>query len=210
MPIAMTFDDGPSSKTTPQLLDLLEELNIQVTFFVVGKMVKQNPGVLQRIVKAKQRHEICNHSWDHSNFKRLTNEQIRSQIEDTQKAIQNAGGGNAASKIMRPPYGSINPRQIEFIQRELGYKVIGWDVDPRDWEGGTTSEQIKIHITTRTKDGQVILVHDIHQRTINAMEETLKTLLKKNFTFQSVSRLGNFTRGGIASLIQCGCDVLYG
>jgi peptidoglycan/xylan/chitin deacetylase (PgdA/CDA1 family) len=209
MAIAMTFDDGPSSKTTPQLLDILEELNIQVTFFVVGKMVKQNPGVLQKIVKARQGHEICNHSWNHANFKGLEDNNIRSQIEDTQKAIQDAGGGNAASKIVRPPYGSINKRQIDFIQRELGYKVIGWDIDPRDWEGGTNSEQIKRHITTRTKDGQVILLHDIHQRTINAMPETLRTL-KQKFTFQSVSRLGNFTRGGIASLIQCGCNIFYG
>lgn len=159
-------------------------------------------------INMKQRHEICNHSWDHSNFKTLTNEESRSQIEKTQKAIEDAGGGSSASKTMRPPYGAINPKQKEFIRKELGYKIIGWNVDPLDWEKGRTAKQITTHITTHTKDGQVILAHDIHQRTIDAMQQTLRAL-KQKFTFQSVSRLGNFTEGGLASVIHCGCDSFF-
>ena len=165
MSIAMTFDDGPSSRTTPRLLDLLEELNLQVTFFVLGKMVKQNPGVLKNIAAAKQNHEICNHSWDHPRFyykkTKLTDKEIRSQIEDTQKAIEDAGGKNSTSKIFRPPYGLIKDEQKKFIREELGYKIIGWNVDPTDWKT-ISSEQITKNIVGSTKDGQVILAHDIH------------------------------------------------
>ena len=208
MAIAMTFDDGPSSQTTPRLLALLEEFDLQVTFFVVGRMVNQNPGVLKQIARAKQQHEICNHSWKHSNFKQLTDREIRSEIEDTQKAVEDIVGAAKASKIVRPPYGAIKQKQKEFISKELGYKIIGWDVDPKDWSAGRTSKQITEHVTTFTKDGQVILAHDIHRRTIEAMPETLKTL-KKKFTFNSVSKLGRFTEGGLAWGVQCGCDISF-
>lgn len=208
MSIAMTFDDGPSNKTTPKLLDLLEELNIQATFFVLGKMVKQNPGVLKNIASARQQHEICNHSWDHPRFHykktKLTDKEIRTQIEDTQKAIEDAGGKSSVAKIFRPPYGLIKDEQKKFIREELGYKVVGWNVDPTDWKA-ISSEQITKNIVGSTKDGQVILAHDIHERTVNAMPETLKTLQKK-FTFTTVSKLGNYTEGGLSFLIRCGCD----
>lgn len=211
MPIAMTFDDGPSSKTTPQLLDLLEELNLPVTFFVLGKMVKLNPGVLKNIAAAKQQHEICNHSWDHPKFyskdTKLTDKEIRSQIEDTEKAIEDAGGKNSASKIFRPPYGLVKDDQKKFIREELGYKIVGWNVDPTDWKA-ISSKQITKNIVGSTKDGQVILAHDIHERTVKAMPETLETL-KKKFAFTTVSKLGNYTEGGLSFLIQCGCDNFF-
>lgn len=211
MSIAMTFDDGPSNRTTPKILDLLDELNLQVTFFVLGKMVKLNPGVLIKIAAAKQKHEICNHSWDHPKFyykkTKITDQETRSQIEDTQKAIEDAGGGNSASKIFRPPCGLIKDDQKKFIREELGYKIIGWNVDPTDWKT-ISSEQITKNIVGSTKDGQVILAHDIHERTVKAMPETLKTL-KKNFTFTTVSKLGNYTEGSLPYLIQCGCDGFF-
>lgn len=197
MAIAMTFDDGPGGITTPKLLDLLAELDVQVTFFVLGRMVKQNPGVLRRISAAQQRHELCNHSWSHTSFKQLSDDKIRAEIEDTQKVIADTVGNGKASKIVRPPYGAVKQRQREFISRELGYKVVGWNVDPQDWKKGKTSKQIAQHILTHTRDGQVVLAHDIHQRTIDAMPDTLRTL-KKKYGLLSLSRLGNFTTDALA------------
>lgn len=210
MAIAMTFDDGPRERTTPQLLDLLDELNLQVSFFVVGQMVRQSPVVLRRIAAARQQHEICNHSWSHPlrGFRNLTDDQVRDEIVNTQRAIEDVVGASRAARIVRPPGGFASRSQREFIRRELGYRVVGWNIDPRDWQRGRTSRQITQHITTHTRDGHVILAHDIHQRTIDAMPETLRQL-KEKFAFYSVSRLGNFTEGGLAVGIQCGCNASF-
>ncbi len=99
MAIAMTFDDGPNNTTTPRLIDLLAELDVQVTFFVLGTMVQRNAAVLRRIADATQRHEVCNHSWSHESFKRMTDAQIRTGIEDTNKIIADTIGAAKATKI---------------------------------------------------------------------------------------------------------------
>lgn len=195
MPIAMTFDDGPSSRTTPRLLDLLDELNIQVTFFVLGRMVTANRALLQRMASSPQQHEICNHSWSHPHFTELTNTQIREEIERTQRVIEDAAGNRSPSRIFRPPYGHIREDQKRFISQELGYRLIGWNVDSNDYlerEPGRVTH----NIMTQIRDRQVILAHDIHDHTIQAMPATFRALTQRGFTFQSVSRLGNFTHGG--------------
>ena len=89
MAIAMTFDDGPNPHATPKLLDLLDQLNLRVTFFVLGERVKANPAILKRIAA---RHEIGNHTWSHKAFACLSDEKIREELRTTHKAIEEASG----------------------------------------------------------------------------------------------------------------------
>src|ERR1043166_7250206 len=99
--VAMTFDDGPSAKLTPRLLDLLAAHHIHATFFVIGQNVSENPEITARA--AREGHEIGNHSWSHPNFAKMSTEGVRNQLRKTDEAIKSATG--ASPKLMRPPYG---------------------------------------------------------------------------------------------------------
>jgi peptidoglycan-N-acetylglucosamine deacetylase len=182
--IALTFDDGPNKKLTPRLLDLLAQHHIHATFFVVGENAAENPEILQRAVH--EGHEIGNHSWSHPNFARMSEDSVRSQVKRTEEAIVSATG--ARPTLLRPPYGSVTARQKHWLHDELGYEIILWDVDPLDWkEPGPMV--VKNRILKETRPGSIVLSHDIHSQTIEAMPQTLRELEEKGFKFVTVSDL---------------------
>lgn len=182
--IAMTFDDGPHGVLTPKLLDLLAARHIKATFFVVGQCVAEFPEILKRA--AREGHEIANHSWSHPNLGKMSDDAVRSQLQKTDDAIKNAIG--VRPTLMRPPYGSITARQKSWIHDEFGYRIIIWDVDPLDWKRPGPS--IVTHrIVSETHPGSIILSHDIHAPTIEAMPATFEQLQEKGFKFVTVSEL---------------------
>src|SRR5947208_11905350 len=124
--IAMTFDDGPSAKLTPKLLDLLAARHIKATFFLIGQNVAENPDIVAREVR--EGHEIANHSWSHPNLAKMSDAGVRDQLHKTEDAIRSASGNRPT--LLRPPYGSITARQKKWINQEFGYKIVLWDVDP--------------------------------------------------------------------------------
>ena len=182
--IAMTFDDGPSATLTPKLLDLLAAQHIKVTFFVIGENVAEHPEIVARA--AREGHEIGNHSWSHPNFAKMSQESVRSQLQRTDDAIKNATGKRPT--LMRPPYGSLTDREKHWIHDEFGYQIILWDVDPYDWKrpGPTV---VRNRILKETRPGSIVLSHDIHPGTIEAMPSTLEALEAKGFKFVTVSEL---------------------
>ena len=182
--IALTFDDGPAKSTTPRLLDLLAKRGIKVTFFVLGEMVEQNPDLLKREVA--EGHEIGNHSWNHPNLAKMSDDAVHSQLQRTQDLIFQTVG--IKPKTMRPPYGSFTERQRKWAHEQFGYKTILWEVDPQDWKKPGPAVVVR-RILSETKPGYIILVHDIHPQTIDAMEQTLDGLLAKGFQFVTVSEL---------------------
>jgi peptidoglycan-N-acetylglucosamine deacetylase len=182
--IAMTFDDGPSSATTPRLLDILKERHIKATFFMIGQNVEQNPDIVRRILA--EGHEIGNHSWTHPQLSKLPEDKVTEELTKTQDAIRNACGYTPT--IMRPPYGAITKAQREWIETQFGMNVILWTVDPFDWKrpGESVIEQ---RILAGAKPGAIILSHDIHKQTVDAMPATLDALAAKGFKFVTVSQL---------------------
>jgi len=182
--IAMTFDDGPSATLTPKLLDLLAAQHIKVTFFVIGENVAEHPEIVARA--AREGHEIGNHSWSHPNFAKMSQESVRSQLQRTDDAIKNATGKRPT--LMRPPYGSLTDREKHWIHDEFGYQIILWDVDPYDWKrpGPTV---VRNRILKETRPGSIVLSHDIHPGTIEAMPSTLEALEAKGFKLVTVSEL---------------------
>jgi peptidoglycan/xylan/chitin deacetylase (PgdA/CDA1 family) len=180
----MTFDDGPSAKLTPKLLDLLAAHHIKATFFVIGENVAEHPEIVERA--AREGHEIANHSWSHPNFGKMSDESVRSQLSRTDDAIRNATGTRPT--LMRPPYGSITPRQKRWIHDEFGYQIILWDVDPYDWKRPGPSV-VRNRILKETRPGSIVLSHDIHPGTIEAMPSTFDQLQAKGFEFVTVSEL---------------------
>ena len=193
MGVALTFDDGPHPINTPKLLAILEQFKASVTFFVVGQMVKAHPGVLRQISASQLRHQICNHSWSHPNFKKLSDTDFRKQIEDTQKQIEDMLGV-CATRVLRPPYGAITQGQRE-IAKSMCYRLEGWNVDPLDWKVLNTQMVTKA-ILNHTHDGNVVLSHDIHASTVEAMK-TVVPELKKKFMLGTVSGLNLFTMGAL-------------
>ncbi len=182
--IAMTFDDGPSATLTPKLLDLLAGHHIKATFFVIGENVAEHPEIVARA--AREGHEIANHSWSHPNFSKMGDESVRRQLQQTDDAIKNATGKRPT--LMRPPYGSITAREKRWIHDEFGYDIILWDVDPYDWKRPGPAV-VRARILKETRPGSIILSHDIHPGTIEAMPSTFDELEAKGFKFVTVSEL---------------------
>ena len=182
--IALTFDDGPHKTNTPRLLQMLAERHIHVTFFVVGECANDYPDLLKR--ELAEGHEIGNHSWSHPVLSKMSDEKVRAELQKTQDAITQATG--YTPKLMRPPYGAITERQKKWINDQFGYKCILWAVDPLDWKRPGSSV-VAHRIISETHPGSIILAHDIHSGTIDAVPEILDTLLAKGYKFVTVSEL---------------------
>lgn len=182
--IAITFDDGPHGTLTPKLLDILKERKIRATFFLIGKNAAEYPAIVKRI--AAEGHELANHSWSHPNLGSLPDDAVRAEIGRTDDVIRASLGKPIT--LMRPPYGSLKVDQRRWVNEKWGYKIILWDVDPLDWRRPGAA-LVSDRILKGTKAGSIILAHDIHPGTIEAMPGTLDALLARGFQFVTVSEL---------------------
>ena len=182
--IAMTFDDGPHATNTPRLLDMLKQRKIKATFFVVGQCVQEYPAIMKRIVA--EGHEVASHSWSHPLLSKMSEGGVTEQLQKTHDAIVNTTG--VAPKTMRPPYGGFTANQRGWANAKWGYKIILWDVDPLDWKV-RNAEHVTSEILRRTVAGSIILSHDIHKTTVDAMPDTLDGLTGRGFKFVTVSEL---------------------
>ncbi len=180
----MTFDDGPHPTQTPRLLEMLKQRNIKATFFCVGQCVAEYPEIAKRIVA--EGHEIANHSWSHPLLSKMSEASVRDQIEKTHQALKQAVGFDV--KLFRPPYGGFTERQRTWANAAYGYKIILWDVDTLDWKHHDPAQTEAIALK-ESKAGSIILQHDIHKTTIDAMPATLDALAAKGFKFVTVSEL---------------------
>lgn len=189
--IAMTFDDGPHATNTAKLLEMAAKRHIKLTFFVLGECIKQNPAVLRREVA--EGHEIGNHSWSHPNLAKLSDETVQSELRRTEDIIVQTVG--VKPTLMRPPYGELTKRQRIMVNHDFGYKVILWDVDPLDWKRPGPSV-VAQRIIAGARSGSIILSHDIHPPTIEAMPQVFDALLAKGFKFVTVSELLAMDKGG--------------
>ena len=182
--IALTFDDGPNATLTPKLLNMLAAHHMKATFFVVGQNAESHPDILRRAVR--EGHEIANHSWSHPNLGKMGDDAVRRELQRTDDAIFAAIGKHPT--LMRPPYGSLTARQKRWIHDDFGYRIIIWDVDPFDWKrpGPTV---VCNRILKETRPGSIILAHDIHPPTIEAMTTTLDQLEQKGFKSVTVTDL---------------------
>jgi peptidoglycan/xylan/chitin deacetylase (PgdA/CDA1 family) len=187
--IALTLDDGPQAKLTPKLLDLLAAHHIKATFFVIGENVAEHPEIVTRA--AHEGHEIGNHSWSHPNLGKMSDDAVRRQLQRTDEAIKSATG--ARPTLLRPPYGSLSARQKRWIHDEFGYRIILWDVDPLDWKRPGPAI-VRSRIVKQTRSGSIVLAHDIHPGTIEAMPAILDDLEAKGFKFVTVSELIQMAR----------------
>ncbi len=187
--IALTFDDGPDGKYTPEILDILKEKEATATFFLVGKQVEKYPEIAKRIVE--EGHTIGNHSWSHRNLSSLAPEALDDQVKRTQEAIADATGVEPA--LMRAPYGALSDDFLDYLH-ERSLQHIYWTIDPRDWDG-TSVADMRSNIMKHAKPGGIILLHSFGGRK-NALDHTLKLLpliiddlRKEGYEFTTVDRM---------------------
>lgn len=182
--LALTFDDGPHPENTPRLLDLLKSRNVKATFYVVGTNAKRYPGLLRRMVA--EGHEIGNHTITHGNLTKMTPDAVRHELKVSHETIVAATG--VAPRSMRPPYGAITSEQKAWIKQEFGYPAVLWSVDPEDWKR-PGSAVVANRLVSGARPGGILLVHDIHKPSIDAMPSAIDQLLGKGFQFITVSQL---------------------
>lgn len=184
--VALTFDDGPHAQLTPRILDVLNKYNAKGTFFALGQNVKRNPGIVRRAVA--EGHEVGIHTWSHPQLTKCSREKIDSEIGRTRQAIIDASGQVPA--VMRPPYGALSKQQNQYIYSKYGTPAILWDVDTLDWNKKRASTQDVINTAINGANcGSIILVHDIHQRTADSIEEIVRGLQARGFRLVTVSQL---------------------
>lgn len=184
--LAMTFDDGPHPSLTPKLLDILKERNIKCTFFLIGQQVKMYPNIVRRIIE--EGHEIGNHTWTHCSLTSRSDEQIRKELKQSEDAVYEVAG--VRPHLVRPPYGAINTRIKDLMFSEFGYSTIMWSVDPQDWRRPGVSV-VTSRLVSGAHPGAIMLAHDIHPPTIQAVPAMFDQLLAQGYQFVTVSQLLN-------------------
>ena len=187
--IALTFDDGPGPYTA-QLLDMLDQHGAKSTFFLIGSKVSSQASVVRSI--HARGHQLGNHSWSHPELPKLPVNQIASEIDRTNDAIKQATG--IKPTVMRPPYGAVNGAVLEQL-RLRGMSSILWSVDTRDW-ADRNSDIVCSRAVAGAHSGAIILMHDIHQTSVNAVPCILNALKQQGYSFVTVQGLlGNMAAG---------------
>jgi peptidoglycan/xylan/chitin deacetylase (PgdA/CDA1 family) len=187
--VALTFDDGPGPETG-HVLDLLARHHAQATFFLIGQQITATTAPVVRRMAAEGQ-EIGNHTWDHPPLSELTKAGIRNELTRTEKLIQRVSG--IRTKIMRPPYGATGPR-VEAETRREGLAQILWSVDTMDWRD--RNADVVLRRAAAAKRGEIVLMHDIHPTTVQAVPRLLDRLDRKGFTYVTVSELLKRTMPG--------------
>ena len=171
--VAITYDDGPVPGSTERLLDILKRKDVHATFFVVGRNANANPQILRRI--RDEGHTIGNHSFSHPDLARQSDGAIAAQLDDTDAALQKQAGLDP--HWLRPPYGSHNPR-VASAAGARGMALAVWDVDTADWQHRNPATTRK-RAVDGAREGSIILMHDIHQPTVDAAECVIDGLRAK-------------------------------
>ncbi len=181
--VALTFDDGPCPGMTEKYLEVLHKHGVQSTFFVVGRQAVLYPETTKYITA--QGSEIGSHSWRHAALDRLKPEQITADLEKTAAQIYSL----LEYEILyfRPPYGRKSANVLA-AAKELGQKLVFWDVDPRDWENPAPEEIVK-RVMEQVKPGSIILLHEGRQNTLAALPGIVKALQARGLQPVSITGL---------------------
>lgn len=181
--VALTFDDGPAANTN-RLLDTLAQYNAKATFFTIGSSVDASPTTVARTLN--EGHAVGNHTYNHPDLTTLGADGVRNELQQGNQAIANATGGHTPT-MLRPPYGATTPT-VNNIAAEFGMANIIWSVDTRDWQD-RDSALVCNRAVTNASDGAVILLHDLHATSVDAMPCILDSLSSQGYEFVTAEQL---------------------
>ena len=178
--VALTFDNGPHPVYTPQLLDGLNERGVHATFFVVGKNILGNEALLKRM--ETEGHLIGNHTYSHVKLSELDIARACAEVEKTNALICEVTGKEP--EFIRPPFGEWKKAM------ECSFEMIPvlWDVDPLDWTTKNTALVVE-RVLKDTKPGDIILLHDYYQSSVDAALGIVDALTERGYKFVTVDEL---------------------
>lgn len=182
--VAITFDDGPSSRYTMEYLRVLRENQVPATFFLVGRNAQKYPCLVTMI--AGEGHEIGNHTFDHPNLKKQKEKIIAEQISRTSDLLTQ--WTQQEVKFVRPPGGNISSELIKVVS-EMNLQIVMWTIDPRDWEKNKTSDEIIDFVKKNIQPGAIILLHEGKPQTLAALPILINDLRKDGWEFVTISGL---------------------
>lgn len=177
--VALTFDDGPG-KRTGELLDCLEEYHAHATFFMQGKNVPKYAEEVKKMLEIGC--ELGNHSYDHADLGKASEDEIKSEVGDTNENLKQITGQGAT--VMRPPYGSISST----LREHVGMPMILWNIDTLDWKTRNVQSTVD-NVMDSLKDGNIILMHDIHTESVDAAMELIPKLQEAGYQLVTVTEL---------------------
>ena len=181
--LAVTFDAAWGAEDTRQLIEILEKYNAKATIFVVGTWAEKYPDSVKAFFDAG--HEIANHSYNHTLYGKLSQQQIKEDIEKCNSAIENITGQKPV--LLRAPSGDYT-NDSEAAAKELGMRTVQWSVDSLDWQGLSSQEIVK-RVLNASENGSILLFHNDVKNTPAALDEILKELSERGYSFVTVSEL---------------------
>lgn len=182
--VALTFDDGPSGRFTRRLLAGLEQRQVQATFLLCGYRLAVYPELAQQIFDAG--HEIGLHGYSHKDMATMGRWELEKEIADTKKLLPKG----CEAVFLRPPGGSGTPL-VEQVAKKAGLALLLWSVDPRDWAVHDASA-VEAAVVSQVRDGDVILLHDLSDSSVDAAFAIIDRLRKDGFQFVTVSALASY------------------
>lgn len=194
--VALTFDDGPSRDNDGTIIETLQASGAHATFFVLGNRARVDGDIMQMIVGAGC--EIASHSWDHPQLSKIKWKKAKSQIDRTDRIVAKLLNGYQIS-LLRPPYGSIS----KTMRKKVKKPMILWSLDTEDWKS-RNAKKVFNRVKKEVKDGDIILMHDIHPETAEAVKKIVPWLSEQGYDMLTVSELmarkGKTLEGGKAYL----------
>lgn len=179
--IAITFDDGPRRSTTTRLLDGLAERGVKATFFLVGQNVEVNKDVVQRM--EREGHQVGVHTYDHEKeLTGLSHADFSAQVDRTRNLLTEVLGHN--DFVLRPPYGKSDAG----VKKWAGAPIIIWSIDPEDWKDQNADREVAF-ILKEAKDGDIILMHDIFDASVDAALRVVDALHDQGYLFVTIDEL---------------------
>jgi len=179
---ALTLDDGPNPVITPRILEELARRKITCTFFMIGKNVDAHPQLVHEVMAAG--HEIGNHTYTHPSLNKLTSDRVEWELQQCQDAIAQKIGRWPA--WFRPPYGAFRDSDQGLLAMAKHLGIAYWSVDPRDWSKPGV-DKIVAGVLTATRPGSIVLLHELHRQTLDALPQILDGLQERGLVPTSIT-----------------------
>lgn len=179
--VALTFDDGPSGRFTRALLEGLEQRQVKATFLLCGYRLKDYPKEAKRILE--DGHEIGLHGYSHDPMNRMSRRELEQELKDNLALLPSG----CKPVFLRPP-GGASSKTVKDTARDMGFGILNWSVDPRDW-ATRDAGAITAMVLDNVQDGDVILLHDMTDSSVEAALSIIDRLQDQGFRFVTVTQL---------------------
>ncbi|HZV25665.1 MAG TPA: polysaccharide deacetylase family protein [Acidothermaceae bacterium] len=183
--IALTFDDGPYPIFTPMLLDVLTQLHVPATFFLIGRDAQEWPELAHRI--EARGNEVADHTYSHPNLDQESAGEVRHEVIEGRNVLWSLTHDSAVRTMMRPPHGRYTERTLQVVQ-SLGYDVVLWTDDGGDWRTVTVA-QLQRHLLDHATAPEIVLLHSGKLATIEALPGIVASFEKAGYRFVTVGEL---------------------